>query len=108
MLLLLQQKLQDFLKEKGFTDEKYTLPAIIEKDGSAGFDVDGKIQAKIEFDNGTSNRDSTAFEFFVNRAGDDPMVTMNVHVKEEYGQHGCSQTFEVTLNDKKSIKYDGW
>ena len=74
----------------------------------AGFDVDGKIQSKVEFNKDPSNRDSTTFEFFVNRAGDDPMVTMNVTVKAEYGQHGCSETFEVTLTDKKSIKYEGW
>jgi hypothetical protein len=35
--LLLQQKLQNFLKEKGFIGEKYKLPPIIEKDGSAGY-----------------------------------------------------------------------
>ena len=68
----------------------------------------GKIQEKVEFDNGLSNRDSTAFGFFMNRAGDDPMVTMNVDVKAEYGDHGCSETFEVTLTDKKSINFQGW
>ena len=70
--------------------------------------MDGKIQAKVEFDNGLYNRDSTAFEFCVNCAGDDPSVTMNVTVNEEYRQHGCSETFEVTLTDKKSINRQGW
>ena len=36
MSALLQQKLQEFLKSSGLTDEKYQLPAIVEKDGSAG------------------------------------------------------------------------
>jgi hypothetical protein len=35
--LLLQQKLQDILKSSGFTDATYQLPAIVEKDGSAGY-----------------------------------------------------------------------
>ncbi len=35
--LLLQQKLQDILKSSYFTDEKYQLSAIVEKDGSAGY-----------------------------------------------------------------------
>jgi hypothetical protein len=33
----LQEKLQDFLTSSGFTDAEYKLPAIIERDGSAGY-----------------------------------------------------------------------
>jgi hypothetical protein len=125
--LVLQQKLQGFLTEKGFKDGKYQLPAILEKDGSAGyqcvascrfnevliilsagFDVDGKIQAKVQFSSDSSNRDYMTFEFSVIRAGDDPMVTMNVTMNQEYGQHGSYEIFEVTLTDKKQIENSGW
>ncbi len=33
----LQEKLQDFLTSNGFTGAEYKLPAIIERDGSAGY-----------------------------------------------------------------------
>ncbi len=71
-------------------------------------DGNGQIQAQVEFQGDTSNRDYTAFKFVVNRGGDDPMVTMNVTENQEYGQHGCSETFEVTPTDKKSIDTYGW
>jgi hypothetical protein len=36
-LISLQQKLQGFLASNGLTDAEYKLPAIIERDGSAGY-----------------------------------------------------------------------
>ena len=175
--LLLQQKLQDILKSSDFTEGKYQLPAIVEKDGSAGyqrpyscrfnevllplgavvplcnaavaipiaalvmyaiehtmplwnvlasfaygtiacaddaaygcsagFDVDGKIQEKVSFKNDDGSN-SKSFDFVVQRAGDDPMVVMTVSETVEYGNHGMSESFEVTLTDKKSINRNGW
>ena len=53
--------------------------------------------------------DIKTFEFLVKRAGDDPMVVMIVSERHlGYGDHGKTETFEVTLTDKKSIEFAGW
>ncbi len=74
----------------------------------AGFDVDGQTKAKINFVKfGANSTSKVLYDFEVKRVGDDPMVVMMI--TEDNSQWGCKfESFEVTLNDKKSTEQGGW